>query len=224
MLVGYGIAFVAGFGGIVALIFGKATYHGKLMDGGGFGVLIVTAFAIAIPFGVLLFSQIWKGGVWLYEDRLEVHSQYFGWNHETWELTDLAGVGLVFIGRGLGQLAEDLWNAVFWHSSDYVELEPSIFMQARVATGPEEMSEKIKAARAGKIMTAVYEQTQRLQGADGKIGHPVDPTLAALAANGTVSALWTPYGGYKDRNALSSPSSGDGLEIMKSPPGQASPS
>jgi hypothetical protein len=219
MFVGYGIAFVTGFGGIVALIYAKATTHGKLIDGGGFGVLIVTAFAIAVPFGIMLFSQLWKGGVWLYDDRLEVHSQYFGWNCDTWALNDLAGVGLVFIGRGIGQAAESLWNAVFWRSPDDVELDTSIFMQARSASTDETMSEKIKTARAGKIMTAVYEQTQRIQGADGPIRHPVDPSPTALSAEGTVSALWTPYGGYKDFNTLRG-SSSDGLEVFKSGPGQ----
>jgi hypothetical protein len=220
MFVGYGIAFVAGFGGIVALIYAKATTHGKLTHGGGFGVLIVTAFAIAIPFGIMLFSQIWKGGVWLYDDHLEVHSQFFGWRYDSTALNDLTGVGLVFIGTGIGRYAESLWNAVFWRSPDEVWVESSIFME-RFAPGTH--TEKITTSRAGKIMTAVYEQAQRLQGADGPICHPVDPSLTALAAQGTVSALWTPYGGYKDFKDLGSPG-GDGLEVMKSGPGQAPPS
>jgi hypothetical protein len=229
MFAGYGIAFVVGFGGIVALITAAATpghgrQHERLTSPAPFTILMITAVAIAVPFGIMLFSQIWKGGVWLYEDRLEVHSQFFGWSCDTWALNDLAGVGLVFIGRGIGQVAESLWNAVFWRSPDDVELESSIFMQARwPSTDPHKMSDKIAAARAGKIMTAVYEQAQRIQGADGPIHHPVDPSPAALAADGTVSALWTPYGGYKDFKDLGKTSS-DGLEVFQSEPGQHPPS
>jgi hypothetical protein len=228
MFVGYGIAFVTGFGGIVALIYAAATpSHSKMHEkftGGGSAILWFTAVGFAVPFGIMLFSQIWKGGVWLYEDRLEVHSQYFGWNCDTWALNDVAGVGLVFIGTGIGQVAESLWNAVFWRSPDDVDVESSIFMQARwPSTDPEKMSEKIRTARAGKIMTAVHEQTQRLQGADGPICHPVDPSLTALAAKGTVSALWTPYGGYKDFKDLGSPGN-DGLDVFNSGPGQQPPS
>jgi hypothetical protein len=70
-------------------------------------------------------------------------------------------------------------------------------------------------------MTAVYEQAQRIQGADGPIAHPVDPSPSALDALGTVLALWTPYGGLTDPH---SPGSAPGLDVFKSPPGQAPPS
>jgi hypothetical protein len=221
MFVGYGVAFGAGFGGILALSWALATQTHRKMYPDGFVILMVTAVAIAVPFGVMLFSQIWKGGVWLYEDRLEVHSKYFGWNCDTRTLNDLSGVGLVFIGRGIGQL-EPLWNAVFWRSPDDVSLESSIFMQPKwPSTDLEKMSEKIKTTRAGTIMSAVYEQAQRIQGADGPIAHPVDPSPKALDALGTVAALWTPYGGLTDPH---SPGSAPGLDIFKSPPGQAQPS
>ena len=234
-LFAFGFATVVGLSGFIALIVG-AQYSPSL-SGGGLVLLLLIDLAILIPFGTVFYGELTRGGTRLYSDRLEVHNTLWPWSSTVYWLSDLAGAGLYLHDRvmpvpntgGRGDYLR--WQAAFWRSATEASNESSIEMVHDIGIGHSvarkyaKGEDPIKASRAGRIITATYEQALKCQGAGGPASSRLLPSKegeAQIADGDALLARWTPWSGYQelgsdnetDPNGTSPPTS-----VFKGPPG-----
>jgi len=208
-LFAFGFATFVGLAGLVALF--VANHYSRQFNGPGFVLLVFIALLVLVPFGTVASGQLTRGGTRLYSDRLEVHHTLWPWSSNVYQLDDLAGAGL-FLHRTMmsqpnvvAQQPFFRWEGALWRSATDATNESSIEMVHdmghHVAKEYAEGKDPIGASRAGRIMTATYEQALRCQGPIGPASarvHLSGAGEAQIAGDAVLTARWTPFDGYHE--------------------------